>query len=65
MTRPVLFVVDRDEHSRKALMGDLTGRFGNDFTVAGESSPIAATRRTRSHGSRQSPGGAGPRRQRR
>jgi thioredoxin reductase (NADPH) len=40
--RPVLFVVDCDEHSLNLLLTGLTRRFGNDFTVAGEVSPATA-----------------------
>ena len=40
--RPVLFVVDRDQHSLKVLLAGLSRRFGNDFTVAGDSSPATA-----------------------
>jgi thioredoxin reductase (NADPH) len=40
--RPVLFAVDRDEHSLKVLLAGLTRRFGNGFTVAGEVSPATA-----------------------
>jgi thioredoxin reductase (NADPH) len=40
--RPVLFVVDPDQHSLEVLLAGLTRRFGNDFTVAGESSPATA-----------------------
>jgi thioredoxin reductase (NADPH) len=39
---PVLFVVDRDPNSLDVLLSDLSRRFGNDFTVRGESSPAAA-----------------------
>jgi thioredoxin reductase (NADPH) len=39
---PVLFVLDRDHNSLKVLLAGLTRRFGNDFTVAGESSPATA-----------------------
>src|SRR5262249_10796804 len=42
MVRPVLFVLDRDERSLEALLRDLTRRFGNDFTVQGESSAEVA-----------------------
>lgn len=41
-TKPVLFVLDQEAGSREALLGDLRRRFGNDFTVRGESSPDAA-----------------------
>lgn len=41
-TSPALFVLDRDPHSLGALLSDLSRRFGNDFSVAGESSPEAA-----------------------
>jgi thioredoxin reductase (NADPH) len=40
--RPVLFVLDRDPRSLTALLSALARRFGNDFRVAGESSPQAA-----------------------
>jgi thioredoxin reductase (NADPH) len=36
---PVLFVVDHDLHSLDLLLSDLSRRFGNDFTVKGESLP--------------------------
>ena len=39
---PVLFVVDRDPNSLGVLLSDLSRRFGNDFTVRGETSPEAA-----------------------
>jgi thioredoxin reductase (NADPH) len=39
---PVLFVVDRDPSSLEVLLSDLSRRFGNDFTVEGETSPEAA-----------------------
>ncbi len=39
---PVLFVVDRDPISLDVLLSDLSRRFGNDFTVRGETSPEAA-----------------------
>jgi thioredoxin reductase (NADPH) len=39
---PTLFVVDRDPSSLEALLSDLARRFGNDFTVRGETSPQAA-----------------------
>ena len=39
---PVLFVVDHDPNSLQALLFDLSRRFGNDFTVRGESSPAVA-----------------------
>ncbi len=42
MSRPVLFVVDHDESSLRVLLADLTRRFGDDFTVKGNSSPEAA-----------------------
>jgi thioredoxin reductase (NADPH) len=42
MPGPVLFVVDQDESSLHVLLADLTRRFGNDFTVQGNSSPEAA-----------------------
>jgi thioredoxin reductase (NADPH) len=42
MTMPVLFVLDRDRGSLPILLGDLRRRFGNDFTVTGESSPDGA-----------------------
>ena len=42
MPGPVLFVVDHDESSLRVLLADLTRRFGNDFTVKGDSSPEAA-----------------------
>jgi thioredoxin reductase (NADPH) len=38
----VIFVVDRDPHSRQLLLSGLTRRFGADFTVAGEPSPATA-----------------------
>jgi thioredoxin reductase (NADPH) len=42
MAGPVLFVVDHDTSSLRELLADLTRRFGNDFTVRGDSSPKAA-----------------------
>jgi thioredoxin reductase (NADPH) len=39
---PVLFVVDRDASSLDVLRSDLSRRFGNDFTVKGETSPESA-----------------------
>ena len=46
MTRPakapVLFVLDRDRNSLDVLLSDLARRYGNDFTVTGETSPDAA-----------------------
>ena len=42
MAGPVLFVVDHDTSSLHELVADLTRRFGNDFTVKGDSSPEAA-----------------------
>ena len=38
----MLFVVDRDPSSLEVLLSDLARRFGNDFTVRGETSPEAA-----------------------
>jgi len=42
MAGPVLFVVDHDTSSLRELLADLTRRFGDDFTVKGDSSPDAA-----------------------
>src|SRR4051812_8729950 len=42
MVLPVLFVVDRHRSSVDALISDLSRRFGNDFTVRGETSPEEA-----------------------
>lgn len=42
MTKPVIFVLDRDARSLAVLLGDLRRRFGNDFTVGGETSPEPA-----------------------
>ena len=39
---PVLFVLDRDRGSLDVLLSDLARRYGNDFTVTGETSPDAA-----------------------
>ena len=39
---PVLFVVDQDPASLNLLLFDLSRRFGNSFTVMGETSPQAA-----------------------
>ncbi len=39
---PVLFVVDRDPDSLALMLSDLSGRFGKDFTVMGETAPEAA-----------------------
>src|SRR5205085_6777287 len=39
---PVLFVVDHDPASLDAMLSDLSGRFGRDFAVRGETSPEAA-----------------------
>lgn len=39
---PVLFVVDHDSNSLEVLISDLSRRFGNDFTVRGETSSEAA-----------------------
>jgi thioredoxin reductase (NADPH) len=41
-TAPVVFVVDGDASSLGVLLSDLSGRFGNDFTVRGATSPDAA-----------------------
>ena len=38
---PVLFVLDQDPHSLDEVVLDLSRRFGNDFTVQGETSPAA------------------------
>jgi thioredoxin reductase (NADPH) len=38
----VLFVVDHDPNSLNALLSNLSRRFGNDFTVRGESTPAVA-----------------------
>jgi thioredoxin reductase (NADPH) len=38
MPGPVLFMVDHDASSLRVLLADLTRRFGNDFTVKGDSS---------------------------
>jgi thioredoxin reductase (NADPH) len=38
----VLFVLDRDRNSLDVLLSDLARRYGNDFTVTGETSPDAA-----------------------
>jgi thioredoxin reductase (NADPH) len=39
---PVLFVVDRDPNSLQVMLSDLSGRFGKDFTVRGETVPEVA-----------------------
>jgi thioredoxin reductase (NADPH) len=39
---PVLFVVDHDPKSLDVLLSDLSRRFGNNFSVTGETSPEAA-----------------------
>jgi hypothetical protein len=39
---PVLFVVDHDPGSLNVLLTDLSQRFGNSFTVMGETSPQTA-----------------------
>ena len=39
---PVLFVLDSDRKSLDHLVADLSGRFGNDFAAAGETSPVRA-----------------------
>ena len=39
---PVLFAVDRDPNLLEAMLSDLSGRFGKDFTVTGETSREAA-----------------------
>src|SRR5437763_12589331 len=39
---PVLFVVDRDPNSLEAMLSDLSGRFGKDFKVTGETAWEAA-----------------------
>jgi thioredoxin reductase (NADPH) len=39
---PILFVLDRDRRSLDVLLSDLSGRFGNDFTVRGKTSPADA-----------------------
>jgi thioredoxin reductase (NADPH) len=39
---PVLFAVDRDPNSLEAMLSDLSGRFGKDFGVTGETSREAA-----------------------
>ena len=38
----MLFVLDRDPRSLEVLVSDLSRRFGNDFSVRGETSPAAA-----------------------
>ena len=38
----MLFVLDRDTRSLEVLVSDLSRRFGNDFSVRGETSPAAA-----------------------
>ena len=35
---PVVFVVDQDPRSLQVMLSDLSGRFGNDFAVRGETS---------------------------
>src|SRR5215471_9618701 len=42
MGRPVLFVLDEDRSALDTLLSDLERRFGNDFTVTGDSSPETA-----------------------
>jgi thioredoxin reductase (NADPH) len=42
MPGPVLFVLDGDTKSLDVLVDDLSRRFGNDFTVRGDSSPETA-----------------------
>src|SRR5262249_53266925 len=42
MGRPVLFVLDEDRSVLDTLLSDLERRFGNDFTVTGDSSPETA-----------------------
>jgi hypothetical protein len=42
LLEPVLFVVDCDPGSLEAMLSDLSGRFGKDFTVTGETAPEAA-----------------------
>ena len=44
MRRPVLFVLDRDATSLAEIVADLGRRFGNDFSVRGESSREAGLR---------------------
>ena len=39
---PVLFVLDDDPTSLDVLLSDLARRFGNDFTVTGDTSPATA-----------------------
>jgi hypothetical protein len=39
----VVFVMEKDATALRAVVGDLTRRFGNDFVIKGESSPDAAT----------------------
>src|SRR5437899_3978082 len=39
---PVLFVLDRDPGSLEVLLADPTRRFGKDFTVRGDDSPLDA-----------------------
>jgi thioredoxin reductase (NADPH) len=39
---PVLFVLDHDQRSLDVLLSALTRRFGNDFTVRGDTSPRSA-----------------------
>ena len=63
--RPVLFVVDRDQHSLKVLLAGLSRRFGNDFTVAGDSSPATALAALQSMEASDAPVAAGARRRRR
>jgi thioredoxin reductase (NADPH) len=41
---PVLFALDQDQRSLDALLSALSRRFGNDFTVTGETSPEAGLR---------------------
>jgi thioredoxin reductase (NADPH) len=40
--RPVVFVVDHDPNSLDVLLSGLSRRFGNDFTVRGDTSPETA-----------------------
>jgi len=41
-TAPVLFVLDRDRSSLDVLLSQLERRYGNEFTVTGDTSPDAA-----------------------
>jgi hypothetical protein len=66
MGTPVLLLVDEDSAALEALAGDVGRRFGADYQVLAERSPVAALAALRRMGSRRrlrcwSPGSGWPR----